>query len=226
MPITTTSKDVIFVGHGYYKGGAATFLLPDNVELWLIQTANSALTDGPVIELVSNYDIDRLMLRYNDSSFQDLAAMGIPLKYRQTAPNLVLQNLDEEKSKIQNAISQGVIKMVDSDTSLQQLLQLENIKELIAEHRSKGTYLRVFWAACAVQDGNSEYPTVFSNAMAIAFAATNYVQKNRDHIDGKLIDQASKVVDFAKDNPHDTEGALKCLEPEFQGEINRLLQRL
>ena len=210
MPITTTPNDVIFVGHGTYQGGAQNFALPAGVELWMLQPVGSAITDGPVTALVGNIPIDRLILRQANGACDDFHTLALPQRIAagQQAPNLILHDLGDMKAMVQAATPRGPnhVIMVTQDTTLQNLLGLSDVQNMIRAHVANHTVLRVFWAACThLQQNPNDPPAVYGNALAVAFAAVNYA---RTHNTPAVVAAAHAALDYAGLHPQDGTGAV------------------
>ncbi|NHZ93147.1 hypothetical protein F2P45_29665 [Massilia sp. CCM 8733] len=219
MPVTTSSNDVILAGHGSYEGGADNFVMPANVDFYLLQPVGTGLTDGPVLALVGCKPIDRLVLRTSVTAVSDLQPMGMPKIFRagERAPNLVLYDLGSLKSTVQAAIPRGAsnVVMVAKDTKLQDLLKSDAVQKVIKANTAKqtGARTRVFWAACANQDSNPDAgPFVWSNANAVAHAAVAYVKSLKDTAPNydNALKAAGAALDAAKKDPFDTAAAVKA----------------
>ncbi len=210
MPITTTSNDVIFVGHGTYQGGAQNFTVPAGVELWMLQPVGSAITDGPVTALVGNTAIDRLILCQTNGECDDFHTLGLPQRIAagQQAPNLILHDLADLKALVQAAIPRGPnhVIMVTQDTNLQTLLGLPDVQKMIQAHVASHTVLRVFWAACThLQQNPNDPPAVYGNALAVALAAAKFA---KTHNTPAVVAAAGAALDFARLHPQDGPGAV------------------
>jgi hypothetical protein len=216
MPITTTSNDIIVAGHGSYDGGAANFTLPPHVDLYLILPVGYGLTDGPVTALVGRRPIDRLAI-VAPTAVTDLQPMGMPTVFRAggSAPNLTLYDLGDERTAVTGALPTHAdnVFMVSSPTKLQDLLNRADVKQRIAASLAAqpGANVRLFWAGCAIQNGNPDKGTfVYCNATAVAFAASAHVRAL--HKSGLPIDApaeaANAALDAAKLHPMDTAGAV------------------
>jgi len=219
MPITTTSNDIILAGHGSYEGGAAQFTVPAGIDLYLLQPVGSGLTDGPVLALVGNKPIDRLVLRTSITLVSDLQPTGMPqvIKAGEKAPNLVLHDLSTLKKLVQDAIPKGAtnVVLVSQDARLQDLLNSDAVQKQVKSNAAKrpGTNTRVFWAACANQDSNPDAGSfVYSNAIAVAFAATAYatnLAKTAPNFNAAN-KAASAALDAAKKEPYNTTAAVNA----------------
>ncbi|NHZ33338.1 putative adhesin [Massilia rubra] len=219
MPITTSSTDLILAGHGSYEGGADNFVMPANVDFYLLQPVGTGLTDGPALALVGNKPIDRLVLRTSITAVTDLQPMGMPKVFKagEMAPNLVLHDLADLKTAVQAAIPKGAtnVIMVGKDTKLQDLLKTDAVQKLIKANtaRQPGSKTRVFWAACANQGTNPDAGSfVWSNANAVAHAAVAYVKSLKPSAPNydKAIKAAGAALDAAKIDPLNSAAAVKA----------------
>lgn len=210
MPLTTSQNDVVFVGHGAYRGGDAPFALPAGVELCLMQPVGSTMDARVAEALVGHRVIDRLILAYDDGSFENFATLGMPQWYRhpQQAPDLLLYDLGGLRAQIEAAMAPGPhhVVLVDAETRLSALFQRADIQQLIAAHVAAQQPLRVFWAACTHQDTDPDGSVcVYHNAAAVALAATRHALQRGTHA---AADAAHAALARARQNADDTAGAI------------------
>ncbi len=180
MVIQATQNDVIFLGHGFYLGGANTggrdknvnlqnnVDLPNNVDFYLLEPIGAKLDARLADDLIHQERTD-ISLFHRDGSADSDISKSFPHVYNTTCPNFILQDLGPElkkKLKLANLppVGSPYIVLVSQDTPLSDLLNRDDVSRLIKEHQQSNTRLRIFWAACASQDEPSETSVVLKRS--------------------------------------------------------------
>lgn len=155
MAVQITPNDLIMLGHGTYEGGAANFVLPDNVELHVLQPVGTCLRVALAQQLISGAAVATLWLMDGQRRIEDLTALGFPHVYSAgvRVPELTLYGLGSAAQYFQNPGQGMQVLTVAQPTSLQALLALPGTQARIDERKRQGHPLRVFWLACANQLG-------------------------------------------------------------------------
>ncbi|WP_176078984.1 putative adhesin [Paraburkholderia tuberum] len=209
--ISTTKDDAIIVGHGTYRGGAATFTVPAGVELHISQTVGSAMTVSAAGMLLSNTPVNRGALIHPPKGYDDFAALGLVTVYAAgaKAPNLILHDIGAQAGAINGWAAKGnsAVVLVNADALLADLLTSNPIVTgRVKAAVSAGKTVRVFWAACAVQEQRPQFPSVYFNGRAVAQAALAYSRANPTNIPAK--NAAAAADQWSMSRPGDTAGTV------------------
>lgn len=153
MTIQVNDKDIVFLGHGSYQGGAKNFALPNGVELYLMQPVGYTMTLAVAEALIGQQPIGKLRLKHDNGSGDADWEPAAPIQGGNLAPDLILHDLGSLRSWGQGVIgNRGNVVTVTGDTLLSALLAGNAaVKNAIKEQQSQGKKLRLFWSACANQ---------------------------------------------------------------------------
>jgi len=152
MSVKVNDNDIVLLGHGSYDGGANNFMLPSNIDLYVLQPVGYSLTTDVASALIQQTQIDSLVLHHNGSGNATIAAPVAVYTGGGNAPNFSLYNLGDLSDWGTKTIgSKQNVVTVSATTTLSNLIS-SNAKILAALKKlSKGDKLKLYWSACANQ---------------------------------------------------------------------------
>lgn len=152
LPVQVNAKDLVFVGHGTYMGGASNITLPANLDLAVMEPVGVCLTVGGANALMNGNSISKVNVQKTGHA----PVSWVPELYvgGALAPNMILHDLGPQQTAlnaaIQTARSRGVtVVTVNADTNLQDLIKMPEVAKLVTAGK-----VRAYWLACAAQPTN------------------------------------------------------------------------
>lgn len=158
MSVKITDKDIVLLGHGSYPGGATNIMLPENVDLYILQPIGYTLMTDVAAALIKQDLIEELILKHeNGSGNSTCVAPFVKYVGGKNAPDFTLYDLGSLSKWGSNVIGNRTNVVTVNAPSLLSELLLSNSKIKAALKELNGNdKLRLYWSACANQvSGNS-----------------------------------------------------------------------
>ncbi|MCL3782231.1 hypothetical protein EMN47_17725 [Prolixibacteraceae bacterium JC049] len=153
MSVQVTNNDLVLLGHGSYQGGAKNVLLPDNVDLYVLQPVGYTLTTTVAAALIRQEEINRLRLLHDGGRGNTTVHPPMAIyKGGELAPDLILHDLGNlAKWGAETIADKENVITVNRSILLSEIIKTNNKIKRVVDLLGKGERLKLYWSACACQ---------------------------------------------------------------------------
>ncbi|AXG71055.1 hypothetical protein KORDIASMS9_03310 [Kordia sp. SMS9] len=153
MSVQVTNKDLVLLGHGSYSGGATNTMLPENIDLYILQPIGYTLMTDVASAMINQVLINTLTLHHDNSSgTSTIEAPTAVYRGGNLAPNLTLYDLGSLSDWGKRTIGDKTnVVTVSTATLLSELIKHDEKIQEAVKQLAKGEKLKLYWSACANQ---------------------------------------------------------------------------
>ena len=157
MSVHVSDKDIVLLGHGSYSGGAKNFMLPDTIDLYVLQPVGYTLITDVAAAMITQQLITKLLLHHANGSGDTLIDPPMAVyKGGELAPALKLYDLGELTPWGKKVIgNKKNVVTVSATISLSDLITTNSKIRKALDDLPSGEKLKLYWSACASQIGGN-----------------------------------------------------------------------